>query len=365
VTLTRRFGDCKDKVTLFLALARANGVAAHAVLVGTGRYHAERLILPTSSYFDHMIVCVDEPSAELCIDLTELHAPTGELPLELQGAVRWSNRESSSAFSTPESLCTEKRTEHGVALRPIARRFDEFRRALDDRPVVIHGIELSIGSACGWNDAYVRLLDALREEISFEWHSEHLAYHLAAGADGETRNAGVPLPLPSTREAADLVSPRAAALMARYGVPFLLENTVHYLPDLPGDPGWGEWDLLRAVAETSGCGLLLDLFNLRCHAINLGVDPLEALARLPLDRVVEIHVAGGRTHDGFLLDSHSSEVPEPVWQLLIETLPRTPNAAAVVFELLDEAVDGLGQNRVAAQVERAPDIWRALVGGEA
>ena len=53
-------------------------------------------------------------------------------------------------------------------------------------------------------------------------------------------NSGVPLPLPSTREAANLVAGRAAAIQRRYGVPFLLENPAHYLPDLPADPEIGE-----------------------------------------------------------------------------------------------------------------------------
>src|SRR5690349_18987324 len=35
-------------------------------------------------------------------------------------------------------------------------------RAIDGLPVIVHGVELSIGTASGWNDAYVSILDDFR-----------------------------------------------------------------------------------------------------------------------------------------------------------------------------------------------------------
>jgi uncharacterized protein (UPF0276 family) len=106
-------------------------------------------------------------------------------------------------------------------------------------------------------------------------------------------HVGVQLPLPFTEEALAVVAPRATALTARYGVPFLLENTTYYLPGLLTDGGRDEVAFLNDLTERSGCGLLLDLYNLHCNAVNFGFDAVEALSRLRLDRVVEIHVAGG------------------------------------------------------------------------
>src|SRR5262249_25519710 len=157
------------------------------------------------------------------------------------------------------------------------------------------------------------------------WHSEHLAFLSTAAPGGPVVPTGVPLPLPFTDEALDLVAPRAAALGKRYGVPFLLENFTYYLPDLPRDHGWDEVAFLNALTERSGCGLLLDLYNFHCNALNLRFDPIEALGRLDLSRVVEIHVAGGAVHEGFLMDVHSRVVPEPVWELLDWVVPRAPN----------------------------------------
>ena len=223
------------------------------------------------------------------------------------------------------------------------------------RPIVVHGLGLSIGSAHGWDTGYLGLLDALHARRPFAWHSEHLGFLVVPTADGGELHTGIPLPLPFTEEALALLVPRAAALNRRYGVPFLLENLTYYLPDLPSDGGRDEVAFLNDLVERSGCGLLFDLYNFHCNARNLGFDALAALSRLRLDRVVQVHIAGGGSHDGFLMDVHSEEVPEPVWDLLAWLVPRAPNLAGISFEMLEEAA--LSPDAVRRQLERARAIW--------
>jgi uncharacterized protein len=76
-----------------------------------------------------------------------------------------------------------------------------------------------------------------------------------------------------------------------------------------------------------------------------------------LDRVVEIHVAGGVTHEGFLLDVHSREVPEPVWELLAWILPKLPNLCAITYELLEQALLVTGEEKIVAQLQRCKIFW--------
>ena len=237
---------------------------------------------------------------------------------------------------------------------------DALRRALDvigDRPVVVHGLELSIGSAHGWNESSLDLLDAFLRECEPLWHSEHLNFLNAADADGTVVEFGLPLPMPFTAECAELIAERADAVIARYGRPFLLENSANYLPDLPADPGWDEADFLTRLTERSGCGLLLDLFNLWTNCVNHGLDADDLLARLPLDRVVEVHVAGGEERDGLLLDSHSAAVPEAVWRLLGVVRADAPHLAGVTVEVLDLYADRLGPAGIAEQLCTARALW--------
>jgi uncharacterized protein (UPF0276 family) len=78
------------------------------------------------------------------------------------------------------------------------------------------------------------------------------------------------------------------------------------------------------VLEQSNAGLLLDVNNVYVNAQNHGFDPYAFIGALPLERVLEIHVAGHRTLDsGLLLDTHGQSVADPVLELLEWTLERT------------------------------------------
>jgi hypothetical protein len=224
--------------------------------------------------------------------------------------------------------------------------------------MVVHGVELSIGSAHGWNIAYLDMLDALQRTWSFLWHSEHLGFQTMLDDDGTSQDVGVPLPLPATEEAMRVVAERCRAIQSRYRVPFLLENPAYYVtlsadPELRDDAG-----LMCAITQQSECYQLLDLHNVYCNAVNHHLDPKAIIERMPLDRVVEIHVAGGSWHDGFYMDAHDGRVPDEVWELLDYTLPRSPNVGGVVFELLEEHALRLGPDGIAVELTQASELWR-------
>ena len=259
---------------------------------------------------------------------------------------------------TPETICRQRPVGQTVALEIVPDQMERARQACAALPLVVHGVELSIGSAHGWNNAYLDMLDTFQAKWPFLWHSEHLGFQTIAAEDGATLEVGVPLPLPPTKEAAEIVSQRSLAIQDRYGVPFLLENPAYYLPDPPSDPEIGDdIGLMRAITQSSGCFQLLDLHNVYCNAINHGCDPLAAIDRMPLNAVAEIHVAGGSWHDGFWMDAHNGRVPEPVWELLEYALPRCPSAGGVVFEMLDAHAERLGVDVIEQELSRVRKIW--------
>lgn len=226
-------------------------------------------------------------------------------------------------------------------------------------PVVVHGLSLSIGSASGWNSDYLNILDQYAQQQTFAWHSEHLGFMLVKNQDESESHAGLILPMQFTQETLDLLCPRIQQLCARYQAPFLIENTTYYLPNFSAADSqqWDEIDFLNQLLTHTPCGLLLDLYNFYCNAVNFGFDPYAALTRLQLDRVVEIHVAGGVTHEGFLLDVHSREVPEAVWELLEWILPKLPNLCAITYELLEQALPVTGEEKIVAQLQRCKTFW--------
>lgn len=258
---------------------------------------------------------------------------------------------------SPDVLCRETVTNGQRRLEYQPELWQAALASATERPIVIHGLGLSIGSAQGWSEEYLRILDQFHAQQPFAWHSEHLAYLLTTTPDGQPLHTGIPLPMPFTEEALDVLVPRVTALQERYGVPFCLENLTYYLPGLPCDHGWDEIAFLNELTARSGCGLLLDLYNFYCNAVNFGFDALAALKRLRLESVLEIHLAGGATHDGWLTDIHTREVPEPVWQLLEWVAPRAPNLGGIVYEVMEPAVPLLGAERLTAQLARVRQVW--------
>lgn len=259
---------------------------------------------------------------------------------------------------SPDVLCHELAHENERILDYHPKLLAEALRWFEKRPIVVHGLGLSIGSVSGWNEDYLRILDILHSKQTFSWHSEHLGFLLTTYPDGRALQIGVPLPLPFTEEALNLIVPRASDLCERYQVPFLIENTTYYLPGLLSDNECSEIQFLNDLTERSGCGLLLDIYNFYCNSVNFGFDPVDALMRLRLDRVLEIHLAGGSTHDGFLMDVHSDVVPEPVWELLDLVVASTPNLAGIVYELLEQALPIVGVEGIYQQLERVKSVWQ-------
>lgn len=87
-TLERRFGDCKDKTMLFVDLARHSGLDAYPVLTSTQRTSLDKLLLPASNYFNHMLACIElAEDKEVCVDLTDPDTSSGHLSYAVQGAV--------------------------------------------------------------------------------------------------------------------------------------------------------------------------------------------------------------------------------------------------------------------------------------
>lgn len=260
---------------------------------------------------------------------------------------------------TPETICRQRAIGRTVAFDLVPEQFAQAQQTCAGLPIVVHGVELSIGSAHGWNAAYLDMLDTFQAKWPFVWHSEHLSFQTIPGDDGTSLEVGVPLPVPPTNEAADLIAKRSAAILRRYGVPFLLENAAYYISELPSDPEIGDdIGLIDAVTKRSNCLLLLDLHNIHCNAVNHGLDPFAMLDRLPLDRVVEIHVAGGASHDGVWMDGHNGAVAPEVWELLEYTLPRARNVAGVVFEMLGDFAVRFGMEAIGEELRCAAKIWR-------
>jgi uncharacterized protein (UPF0276 family) len=222
----------------------------------------------------------------------------------------------------------------------------ELKDVSNEAQIVVHGVSLSIGSHEGWSPIYLHLLDDFLDRIDVAWHSEHLGY---TKVDGQ--HLGIMLAVPKTEQTLDLICERVSAIQKRFKIPFLLENIVHVVPDYPGD--YTDAAFLNSLAERTGCGLILDVYNLQCDAHNQGFNIHAFLNELRPKSVKEIHVACGVEHNGFLLDVHSQLTHPSTIELAQQVLAESRETAqVVVYEFMPEAVPGLGNQAIAGELLR-------------
>ncbi|WP_378740068.1 DUF692 family multinuclear iron-containing protein [Nocardia brasiliensis] len=223
---------------------------------------------------------------------------------------------------------------------------------LRDRfPLTPHGVEMSIGTEGPLDTGYLDDLADLVARVDAPWCSDHLSFTRAGGV-----SIGQLTPLLRTREMAEEIAGKARQVQERVGTPFLLENITYHL-DFPAE--LSEAEFITRVVETAGCGLLLDLTNVFINSVNHRYDPVEFLNSIPLERVVQLHLAGGYWSDGTLLDSHSAPVPGEVWELLDYLAGRAPAVRCVILERDQEFPDDFDE--LTADLRRA----RAAIGAVA
>ena len=191
------------------------------------------------------------------------------------------------------------------------------------RPVVMHGVSLSIGSTAPLDRAYVRKLRELAERVGARWISDHLCW---TGVGGVTTHDLLPMPL--TEESLSHTADRVRAVQDWLGRPLVLENPSSYLEFRAST--MPEQEFLGRLAEDTGCGLLLDVNNVYVSATNHGFDAAAYIDALPADAIVQMHLAGCSDCGNHLIDTHDHPVPGPVWPLYARAQARTGGVATLL-----------------------------------
>jgi len=175
-----------------------------------------------------------------------------------------------------------------------------------------HGLTLSLGAVDPPAPSYLAELEAEVRRLGSPWHSDHLC----CSSSGSLMLHEL-LPLQHSRESVARVADRLRATEDRLGVPMAVENVSYYAH--LGAPEMPETEFISRVLEQSDCGLLLDVNNVYVNAKNHGFDAREFILDLPLERVVQVHVAGhslAQWDTSLTIDTHGAPVCDPVYDLL-------------------------------------------------
>lgn len=239
--------------------------------------------------------------------------------------------------------------EHVVSAPTEAR--DALLAAVADFPVVSHSVTLSVGSATGPDRPWMRTMAAVNRDLGAPWASDHLCFTKVGD-----RVVGQLTPIPYTEEALRATVRNVREVQAAFGIPFLVENISAYFTYAGAD--FTEPEFFTELARKTGCGVLLDVTNLGNNAVNLGWSPKEYLDAMPLERVVQLHLAGAEWTEGKLLDTHGAPIHAEVWALTREVIARCD-----VRGLLIERDQTFGpMPRLAGEVRKAHDLMRKARG---
>ena len=185
-------------------------------------------------------------------------------------------------------------------------------------PLSVHGVCLSLGGAEPLDREHLKRLRMVIDRFNPALVSEHLAW---CAHDGIFYNDLIAPPL--TNESFNRICDHVNETQEALGRRILIENPSQYL-SMPGDRS--EPAFLNALAQTTGCGLLLDINNVFVSASNLGFDARAYLDEINPSFVSEIHLAGHTIDDAsggqLRIDDHGSPVTEEVGALYREFIMR-------------------------------------------
>lgn len=196
-------------------------------------------------------------------------------------------------------------------------------------PTTLHFLDLNLDDPADLDEAWMRGFQQAIAVLRPAWICGDAGLWHFGG-----RERGQMLLLPP------ILSDTQAREMAR-GILALREATgLEVLPENPpGAVYLGDLHLLDFFArlcDYADTGMVLDLAHLAIYQRAMGL-PLEAgLDLLPPERIVEVHIAGGRRRrtEGldWIEDDHGTDVLAETWALADRLIPRAHQLRAIVFE---------------------------------
>ena len=196
--------------------------------------------------------------------------------------------------------------------------------------MVLHGTSLGLASTVPVKPKRLDCIARLIEATGAEGWSEHLAF--VRGRDIEIGHLAAP---PRSAASIEGTCRNIECATRIIGCAPLVENVATLVAPPASQLDEATWT--RDIIRGSSADLLLDLHNLYANAINFADDPHSLMHRFPLDRVMAVHLGGGRWIAGpngarRLLDDHLHDVPPAVFELLHELGRRAPQPLSVIIE---------------------------------
>jgi uncharacterized protein (UPF0276 family) len=164
--------------------------------------------------------------------------------------------------------------------------------------------------------------------VGSPWFAQDLAYCFWADGHGYSSQLGYFVPPILNEASLARAIERVREVAARVPVPVAVEP-----PPVTFQVGrMPLFEFFGRLADVADCAILLDMGHLVSHEVASGRKVIDALAALPLERVIEVHIAGGRMERGVYVDAHERPILPSAWHMLDDLLPHLTGLRAVCFE---------------------------------
>jgi sugar phosphate isomerase/epimerase len=198
----------------------------------------------------------------------------------------------------------------------------------------------------------------LQDRYRSPWVAEHFQ---CLHTQDRSRSLDYVFPPLYTEEFLQRFCENALVLRDTVGAPLVMENIPGFFSVRRAQ--MSEAEFLRRFFEQTGCGFLVDIPHVWLAAHYRGIDPRQYLADFPLDRVVEIHVAGVE-YDRDLEGPWIAPTPpsKDILQIACWVADRAPKLRAVTLDVFSPNVtpaqleDSMRSTRAAFEVASAAAI---------
>jgi uncharacterized protein (UPF0276 family) len=248
-----------------------------------------------------------------------------------------------SAKPEPVSLCQKVNGPQFVeyaGLSDVAKVFDEVAALkAQNIPVLFHP---SFINFCGsFTNSPVWLAQAKKhiEQVDSPWFAQDCAYCFWQESFGYSSQFAYFIPPILNKASLALAIDRVKEVQEAVARPVAIEPPpvtfiAGTIPVL---------DFFAEVTDKTDCAILLDMGHLVSYEMAGSMPMLESLANFPVERVIELHVAGGKLmqgeQDSIYIDAHEKNVLDETWAMFDELLPKLPQVKAVCFECEGVAED--------------------------
>ncbi len=245
----------------------------------------------------------------------------------------------------PQTLCI--RDQHDFLKIP-----EDVFNAINQLPFnkLVHSIGAPVGGTMLPEKDQLELISYTTQLFESPWVTEHLSFNATTEF-----NTGFFLPPCQTQKGVELTIRNIKYLQNAIPKPIAIETGVNYLK--PNNHEMNDGAFVANLCKETGCGILLDIHNLFANQLNGRQSIEDFLKEIPLEHVVEMHIAGGTELNNLWLDSHSGPIDKRLLAITKEILPDLSNLKAITYEIFDSYIPVVGDHVIISEIETVRELW--------